>query len=277
MRSVSNRFLTRVRQGEGRVEQLERRVEALESRTAEAGWSPSPLVDINIKLLGDSNYSGKVKFGSERGTLGSALPGNSQFCAKIGDLPTSEELTDCSDIVLAVGTNDLKASDSDPTTCAQSLYTKINEYRRDLPNTRIVLPGVLPTSDIVVNKRIKTFNKHLVDICNSRVINMVNFVDTRVFCDNEGKLRGKFRRENDGNMNLHLNPEGTKLLASRLKTTLRECHRLPTGPRFRTRYHNQEGNFQSTSGRGRGRGNSSARRGGSRGYGAPRGAANNNS
>ena len=263
-------LLARVREGEERVEQLEQRVVALESRD-ETGWSPSPVVEVNVKLLGDSNYSGKLKFGTERGTLGSALPGASSFCPKIENLPQSEDLVDFTDIVLAVGTNDLKCNRADPTASARALYSVIKKYRADLPNSRIILPGVLPTSDSVINERVKVYNKHLVDICNTRSNNMVKYLDTRVFCDNTGKLRGKFRVENDGDINLHINQEGTKLLASRLKAALREGHHLPTGPWLRNTPANRrgEGTDRPATNRGGGRGGG---RGGSRGRGnGPRG------
>ena len=172
--------------------------------------------------------------------------------------------------MLAVGTNNLKSTESDPTVAAQALYSKVRQYRHDLPNTRVILPGVLPTSDPVVNERVKTFNKHLSDICNNSHGNsMVNFVDTRVFCDRDGKLRTKFRSESDGELKLHLNPEGTRLLASRLKAVLREHHYLPTGPRFRPRPLNEGGASLPPRGGGRGSGRGSGGR--ERGSGAPRG------
>ena len=73
-------------------------------------------------------------------------------------------------------------------------------------------------------------------------------------------LKSKFRRENDGDISLHLNEEGTKLLASRLKKVLREGHNLPTGPRFRR----PEGSSRPVTDRGRGRGRGNRARGMSR-------------
>ena len=164
-----------------------------------------------------------------------ALPGSGQFCAKIEDLPAPEELVECSDLVLGVGTNNLKLPDADPLATAQDLYRRLLNYRKKLPNTRLILPGVLPCGDRVINERVKVYNKHLTDICNSRSNNMIKFVNTQVFWDSDGKLRSKFRSENDGDLSLHINQEGIKLLASRIKATLREGHHLPTGPRYRAR------------------------------------------
>ena len=176
-------------------------------------------------------------------------------------------------IIMAVGTNDLKSNEVNPTAAAQALYGKLKEYRRDLPNSRIILPGVLPTSSTEVNERIKLFNKHLVDITNSSVGGMVKYLDTRVFCDREGRLREKFRTVNDGPVNIHLNQEGTKLLASRIKTVLRENHFLPTGPRFR-KVNSNPPDLSSNPARGRGNGRRGGR--GGRGRGASRPATNSN-
>ena len=83
---------------------------------------------------------------------------------------------------------------------------------------------------------------------------MINYVDTRVFSDREGKLRAKLRCDNGGGINLHLNQEGITLLASRIKRALRNNHNLPTGPVFRARMQYQGVQAQSASDRGRGRG-----------------------
>ena len=167
------------------------------------------------------------------------MPGSSQFCAKIEDLPAPGELNDFSDVVLGVGTDNLKLADADPLVTAQKLYHKILSYRREIPNTRLILPGVLPSGDSAVNERVKIYNKHLADICNSRTNNMIKFVDTRVFGDRKGKLRSKFRCENDGDLSLHVNHEGIKLLAigsrrpSERVTTFQQVHVLEHGTESR--------------------------------------------
>ena len=84
---------------------------------------------------------------------------------------------------------------------------------------------------------------------------MIKFVNTRVFGDREGKLRSKFRCENDGDLRLHVNHEGIKLLARRIKATLREGHHLPTGPRFGTRNGSEAPPVDRGRGTGRGRRN----------------------
>ncbi len=217
-------LLVRVRLSEAKSTELEERLKVLETRDTDQGWSPSPHSDVKIKLLGDSNYSGKIKFGEVRGTLGKALPGDGDFCAKIENLPNPDALADCSDLFIAVGTNDLKITGADPTRLATDLYKQVKVYRTSLPNAHIFLAGVLPTTNPVINTRIKQFNKHLDDICNTRA--MVTFVDTNVFRDVNGNLLDKFRISDD---ELHVNREGIKVIGSRMKFALRKRHNLPNG------------------------------------------------
>ena len=47
---------------EDKCQSLETRVGTLESIEVGEGWSPSPNTDVQIKLLGDSNFSNKVIF-----------------------------------------------------------------------------------------------------------------------------------------------------------------------------------------------------------------------
>ena len=217
-------LLTRLRLSENKCNTLEQRLAVLEARDPIEGWSPSPNTDVKIKLLGDSNFANKVNFGNTRGTLGGALPGEGEFCAKIEDLPEPEALGDNTDIVIAVGTNNLKQPGSDPTQLAVQFYRKLKSYCSKLPNTHIHINGVLPTTNEAINTRIREFNRHLDDICNLRP-NLL-FIDSKAFSDASGSLADKFRVPND---ELHLNNDGTKMIASRIKFSLRQRHRLPNG------------------------------------------------
>ena len=60
------------------VEQRLASVESSLSATDES-WQPAGTPDTKILLLGDSNSGGNIKFVQERGTLGRALPGFSEF------------------------------------------------------------------------------------------------------------------------------------------------------------------------------------------------------
>lgn len=253
-------LLTRLRLSEDKCQSLESRVGTLESGE---GWSPSPNTDIQVKLIGDSNFSGKVKFGNVRGTLGGALPGDSTFCAKVEDLPEPEDLVDCTDVIIAVGTNNLKQTNVDPTTLAVQFYRKIKSYSNKLPNTHFYINGVLPTTSSDINSRIKEFNRHLDDMCNSRT--KFTYMDNKVFCKPEGSLADKFRVDSD---EIHVNEDGTKLIASRIKFALRQRHYLPNGNfvphNARRRQPRQNGEHPAgTEGNYRGRGHN--RRGSNRG------------
>ena len=74
--------------------ELHNRVRALEEQDTRdlsyviAGWEPSGSSQTKVVLIGDSNFSGKLKFWENRGTLGKPLPGERVFC------PTFAELKD---------------------------------------------------------------------------------------------------------------------------------------------------------------------------------------
>ena len=82
-------------------------------------------------------WHGKIKFGSTQGTFGQVPPRDSKFFAKIENLLSPEELTDCTDVVVIVGTNDLKPDGADPTVLAVRFYEKMKVYWNTLSNTRI--------------------------------------------------------------------------------------------------------------------------------------------
>ena len=215
-------------------ENLEQRIERLESGAhAEAIWEPVGTPSTNILLYGDSNSSGKIKFGEGKGTLGAALPGKSVFCPTIGTLPVPNPSTisDVSDVILAVGTNDLKEDSCDPKNLAKKLHEYVKLMTKSKPATRLLLPGVLPVhssqGSSEINNKISHYNHYLNDLC--RVYQNCYYIDNRVFCTPGGSLKQQFAKgESDP---LHLSDQGIKLYASRFKHALRVCHNLPTGVR----------------------------------------------
>lgn len=203
------------------------RITRLESEPREGGWVPSGPVATSIILYGDSNSGGKLKFGEGKGTLGAALPGENKYCPKFRDLPptSSPSFENRSDIVLAVGTNELKSEASNPTALVSHMHDYIVELTRKYPATHIHVPGVLPicTPGSETNTKIKTYNQFISDMCLN--FPRVNFIDTKVFADKDGSLRSNLATGRADP--LHLNAQGLKLYFSRIKFSLRERHRLP--------------------------------------------------
>ena len=220
-----------------RITDIESKLETINSvnlnHSNEPEWEPSGTPSTNILLLGDSNSGGKIKFGSGKGTLGAALPGKETFTAKVDLLPEPEPslLNDVSDLVLAVGTNNLKEDNCVPADLARITYSYVKKVSTVNPTTHIYLPGVLPTKSVDSNGRIKEYNHYLKDMCSD--LSRVHFIDNNNFLSKNGLLIDKFSADN-----LHLNQDGLKIYFSRIKYALRERHGLPN--RFRVRRPREE-------------------------------------
>ena len=221
---------------ETQYESLSQRIVALEGRqdtvptpTSVSNWTPSAPLDTKILLLGDSNSVNKLKFGEGKGKLGGALPGSGEFCAKMVNLPAhdSDLFTNVSDVIVAVGTNDLKNETSDPEALANTMYNYVKSVTSSNPSAHVHLPGVLPTSHTNpdrTNTRIRIYNHFLADMAAS--LPRVSYIDVKVFLSKEGTLRTRLA---EGTSNpLHLNGEGIRLFCSRLKYALRTRLGLPT-------------------------------------------------
>ena len=209
----------------GRVLELEACREA--SVVTEPSWQPNGSGDIKIALIGDSNSAGKLKFGEGKGTLGSALLGAHAFCPTVEEIPApdSEIYGGASDIIIAVGTNDLKVENCAPENLVLNTFNHVRKISKSHPSAHIFLPGVLPvcSSDGAINNKIKRYNFYMNDMCKS--LPRVSFIDMKPFNTYSGSLQAKFARgESDP---LHLNEVGLKLYFSRFKYALRCRHNLP--------------------------------------------------
>ena len=225
-------LLSRVDEVENKGGDIERRLKNLESTAAPCqNWQPVGLPQTNILLLGDSNSGGKIRFGEDRGTLGRALPGTCEFCPKFEDLPSPDSplFNNVSDLVLSVGTNNLKLDLSDPEPLALQMYNYVKSIARAHPGAHVFLPGVLPVNsainDQALNTKIRYYNHYLKDMCKN-LGTVTTFIDVNVFCGTDGALKQHLSKgDNDP---LHLNEQGIRLFASRLKYALRFHHNMPS-------------------------------------------------
>ena len=233
-------------------------------------WRPSNQVGTNIAILGDSNITGKVLFGSEKGTLGPALPGESRFIPTIPDLPIidRDSLTNFSALVVAVGTNSLIKPEAVPSALAMATHEFVRMALDLNPALHILLAGVIPTDNSEVNQRIDSYNVNLKSM--AAYLPRTTFLDTGFLKTREGLLQGKYGATEGRPFIIHLNSDGIRMYASRLKRALREIHNLPTSAPSRFVNTDRDGG-QFARGGYRGRGGSRGRdfRGGSRGRGGP--------
>ena len=104
-----------------------------------------------VVFLGDSNSGGKIKFGTERGTLGSALPGSNIFCPAFGDLPPPESAVynGVSDVAISIRKNDLKDESGDPDALINGhVLIRKNYYTSISCSTRILTWNFTSSSNI---------------------------------------------------------------------------------------------------------------------------------
>lgn len=225
---------------EGQVGDLQQKCSDMEQRlavvesSAGAGsptpaWQPVGLATTNVLLLGDSNSGGKVRFGEDRGTLGRALPGSGHFHPTLEDLPppSSPVFNAVSDVILSVGTNNIKLPSTDPEQLVKRTYSYVQSVTRANPAVHIFLPGVLPVhegfTDTAMNSKIKLYNHYLKDMCKN-LPTSTSYIDVNVFRGLNGGLKDNLSK--GANDPLHLNEQGVRLFASRFKHALRAQHNL---------------------------------------------------
>ena len=238
-------LLTRVEAIERREAEVEQRmvslgssVESVRRGETDENWQPVGVPETKILLLGDSNSAGKIKFGQERGTLGRALPGSSQFCPKFENLPPPDSTLyhSVSDVVVSVGTNNIKDELSETEPLVKKVYHYVKDLTRKHPGIHVILPGILPVNrshtDQALNAKIRCYNHYLKNMCDS--LHKTTFVDANIFSDVSGSLKPLL--SNGERDPLHLSNAGIRLFASRIKYALRAHHMLPqpvrrpTGP-----------------------------------------------
>ena len=191
---------------------------------------------IMIRLLGDSNYvdtSGKnekINFGVNKGQLGSLLPGESKFIPHTGLLPNIGGCFEgCTELVLGVGTNNLKFPHQEGNAPEQvlgrvaSFCDALLESKKEM---NIFLPEVLPTRDPALIPVVEHYNKLLGEYAAARR-GRVTVISTAVFRDNQGLLDSRLSNNQD---NLHLNSKGVSLLAGRIKYEIKSKYGLQLPP-----------------------------------------------
>ena len=213
-----------------RVQSLELN-QSLEDAKGDLDWQPQSNIATKVLLLGDSNSAGKIRFGEERGTLGKHLPGQSLFIATASHLPEidlfPEWFEGVTDLIIAIGTNDLKnyqSASSCPKTLAKNIYRYCRLVIDFYSSIQISLPAVPPTRNWTLNVKIDEYNRYLQDMCRKHP--NLEYVHMRGMKGDDNLLLTRLQDKEVGT-GLHLNDQGLKIYASRLKAALREKHYLP--------------------------------------------------
>ena len=114
-------------------------------------------------ILGDSNTR-SIKFGTGKGTIGASTPGKQVYTPKV-EMIDPLSCASYSNVVVAVGANNLKSSDIRNSHDVKRIYveykTKIMEIQRLNRGCKIYILPALPTKLMTVNMRIMDFNNLL--------------------------------------------------------------------------------------------------------------------
>ena len=172
-------------------------------------------------LVGDSNF-GKIQFGNGKGKVGQATPGFRSFVPTVSDIDPLA-YTSYKNIVVMVGTNDLKKNMSDPE--IRELYklykTKISQIRKYNPRCRLLICPVLPTKSLVINKRIFMFNKFINSDLLQSTLHVTFTEGFFEFVDDNSSILKNMYAVNDSNDILHINAnKGVRLLVRLIKQAI---------------------------------------------------------
>ena len=177
-------------------------------------------------LIGDSN-TGHLSFGDQKqGTFGAAMPGQRFFAPKVKDIDPSTCIG-YKNIVLMCGTNDLKQHwvrrEDDVRGILDELRMKVNQIQQLNPYCMIYICPVLPTKNMDINKKIFHYcimvkNELVPEFSDVRYVSGFDrFVDSQELLSRDlSRTVDRYGRPDI----LHLNSQGTRILASLIKQTM---------------------------------------------------------
>ena len=167
-------------------------------------------------LLGDSN-SGMLKFGMERGTFGSSIPGDKLFVPTIDDIdPVSA--VGYSNVLILCGINDIRSKhivQKEDVKCIYDKFkSKVKEIQAVCKGISIAVCPILPTRLYDLNKKAIYFNSFIFDdlVPNNWGISYVWGLNE--FLNETGALDRTLAKPSD---HLHLNKRGAGLLGKFIK------------------------------------------------------------
>jgi hypothetical protein len=174
-------------------------------------------------VLGDSNTE-QLKFGDERGTFGKSTPGMRLKALYVEDVNASDCIS-YKNVVLMVGTNNLKSKDIKNTMDVRGLvnkYTqKIREIRQLNGRCHVFVVPVIPTQFEHINCKIRDFNR-IVTTELPRIfsrLSIVSGVGELADRNRGGVLDGRFSRKQDPS-GLHVNNIGISIIVSCIKAAI---------------------------------------------------------
>ena len=148
--------------------------------------SINPMNKNSTVIVSDSLSKG-IKFGNVNGTtLGSLMPGKNITSYTIKEMPSAITLAAYSNVVIAVGINDLITHQTHPRLLINMLHNKCHLIHRLNEKCKIYLSMVLPTQNRHVNEVIMMYNNFLHEL--SRKHHNLYIVNNNIFASDEHYL-----------------------------------------------------------------------------------------
>ena len=175
-------------------------------------------------IIGDSN-TGHLRFGpNKRTSFGPLMPGRQLWAPVLEDIDPIDTLG-FQNIVIHCGINNLKkdtvTSNAEIRAIFRNFREKIQLIRAVNQNCMIFVSPVLPTKRADLNQRLNEFNSMLYNDLKDYDINFI--LEFNQFVDHDGMLApqlSQYHNRSGRQDFLHLNREGTKLLAYLIKDSI---------------------------------------------------------
>ena len=169
----------------------------------------------NSTVIVSDSLSKGIKFGDENGTtLGALMPGKNITSYTIKEMPSAITLSAYSNVVVAVGINDLVTHQTHPKHLINMLHNKCHLIHRLNAKCKIYLSMVLPTQNRHVNEIIVMYNNLLHELSGKH--HNLYIINNNIFASDEHYLlcNHYIRNMNDP---IHINFKGQKQLIRNIK------------------------------------------------------------
>ena len=171
-----------------------------------------PVFRKSTVVIGDSNTK-NLRFGVEKGTFGSGMPGKRIQMNTLLDIPHPDVLLSYSNIIIHVGINDLRNDRVNPLNVIKRLKDICSYLSQRKKSINIVLSSVLPSLNLFLNQRIHLFNYELYGL--SQMLKNVYFLNNYYLAGRDSRLLKQYVKNHYDEV--HINGLGTATLAMAMR------------------------------------------------------------
>ena len=171
-------------------------------------------------ILSDS-LTRDVKFGDVKGkSLGPRVRGENITCYTVQDMPSVTTLMGYTNVIIALGINDIVRNNTTPETLIKMVESKCELLHRlnpKNPKCKVYLSTVLPTSDNITNETIRIYNNYLF-LLSQKHHNLYIIDNYCEFLSADNLLNKRYR--NHVNDMIHINHRGLLKLVISFKDAI---------------------------------------------------------